>query len=315
MTNSRLSVFHRLATALAVIGALAMFAGSAAKAAPLAELAVFSTEDGVKLSALLWSPAGPTKNVMIMIPGGTGGFISGAHDYSPLAEQLNAAGYALLIPNMRTAGRHGWLFGHWEDTEQDVGAAVAYAKSRGLTEILLFGTSFGGPRIAYYWARTREPGIRAMGFLAAITSPYGEAQMRFDEAGRADFDAFLQKARDLVTAGKGTELMSYQWFPRARFTLAAESFLSYFGNPAESDASSIKWAGQITQPSVVIHGRNDEIAFAENPEAIYASLTAAQSRELIWVEKVSHYMTPGPTAEAYTAAIMGWVLKNAPAVK
>ncbi len=302
---------------IAVVAALlALVSAPAALAAPLAEFVVYKTGDGQRLSALLFSAREPTRSVMIMVPGGTGGFISGAHDYGPLAERLTARGYALLLPNMRTAGRHGWLRGRWRDTVADVGAAVAFAKSRGLDGIVLFGTSLGGPRIAYYWAKTREPAVRALGFVAAITSPYGETEFRFDDERRAGFDAFLGRARALVAAGKGEELVSYKdWFPGATFTLAAASFIDYFGTIAESDASSVKWAPELTLPAVVIHGRDDRLAFPGNAEAIYASLTAASRRDLIWIESAGHYMTPGETAESYASAIAGWVLEVAPVEK
>lgn len=293
---------------------LAPFAAPAALAAPLAEFVVYKTGDGQRLSALLFSAKAPTRSVMIMVPGGTGSFISGAHDYMPLAEGLTASGYALLLPNMRTAGRHGWLRGRWRDTVADVGAAVAFAKSRGLDQIVLFGTSLGGPRIAYYWAKTREPSIRALGFVAAITSPYGETEFRFDDQRRAGFDAFLGRARALVTEGKGDELISYRdWFPGATFTLAAASFIDYFGTIGESDASSVKWGAELTLPALVVHGRNDRLAFPGNAEAIHASLTAAPRRDMIWVEGAGHYMTPGKTAESYAQAIAAWVLEVAPA--
>jgi alpha-beta hydrolase superfamily lysophospholipase len=300
---------------LRVIAAAALVAGltTSAAAAPQAEFLLYPTEDKVPLNALLFAPKSATKSVVIMIPGMTGGFSGGAHDYSPMAEQLNQKGYAFMVPNMRTAGLHGMLFARFDDYAKDVGAAIAEAKRRGLSEIILFGTSLGGPRAIHYWAKTRDPSIKAMGFLASIKSPYMEAQLRFDDARKADFDAFLVKCRLLVSQGKGRDVLTYEnWFPGRHITLSATSFIEIFGNAEESDAQTIKFGPQLTIPAVVIHGTKDEIALPPNATAIYESLTAAPKREIVWVEGASHYLTPGPIAENYAKAVVDWVTRALP---
>src|SRR5262249_15278284 len=149
---------------------------------------------------------------------------------------------------------------------------------------------------------------------ASIKSPYLEAQIRFDAAKRADFDAFLAKCRDLVRQGKGEEIQVYRaWFPGRDMTMAARTFVDIFGTLAESDASTVKFGPQVTIPAAVIHGTKDEQALPPNGTAIYESLTAAPSRELIWVEGAGHFLTPGKIAEDYGTAIAGWVNKTFPA--
>ena len=299
---------------IAIMAVMVMAFSSVTTAVPLAEFVTYQAGDGPKLNALLYLPKTSGKSVVIMIPGGTGGFIGGAHDYTPMAEKLTAQGYAFLLANMRTAGRHGWLFGRFEDSEQDVGAAVKFAKSRGFDNIILFGTSLGGPRVVYYWTQTKEPSIKVMGFLGAITSPYLEAQVRFDKAKCADFDGFLQKARDLVKAGKGHETIAYPWFSGYQLTLSAESYINYFGTLKESNASTIKFTEQLTLPTLVVHGDSEEIALPPVAEQIFASLSAAPKRDLVWIKGASHYLSPGPIAEKYAQAIVEWVLTVSPPV-
>jgi dipeptidyl aminopeptidase/acylaminoacyl peptidase len=292
---------------ISIMLALALSFSSAALATPLAEFVAYKAEDGQILNALLYLPKRPTRTAVIMVPGGTGG-IGGRHDYTPLAEKLNAKGYALLVVNMRTAGSNGWLYGRFEDSELDVGAAVEFAKSRNLDQVVLFGSSLGGPRIMYYWAQTKDPVVEAMGFLASVTSPYLEVQVRFDKDKRDAFDDFLQEARNLVKDGKGRQPITLpDWFPGASFTLSAESYLSYFGTPEESNANSLKFADQLNLPAVVIHGEEDNIVLPPVAETMYDSLTAAASREMIWIEAAGHYITAGPIAESYAEAVVDWV--------
>jgi pimeloyl-ACP methyl ester carboxylesterase len=282
--------------------------------APRAEFLLFDTEDAVTLNALLYSPEKPTKSVVLYVPGMTGGF-SGINDYGPMAARLNEIGYALLVPNLRTAGLHGMLFARFEEYATDIEAAVALAKSRGLTEIALFGTSLGGPRIIDYWRKTKEPAVKALGFVASIKSPYLEAQIRFDEAKKAHFDAHLAKCRELVKAGRGREMLPYKdWFPGRDMDLAAHVFPDIFGTLEESDASTVKFGREVTIPAVVIHGTADDIALPENGSAIYESLTNAPKRDLIWVEGGGHFLSRGRIAEDYGKAVAGWLDKNLPAV-
>ena len=291
-------------------------------AAPLAEFINYKAADGANLNALLYLPEKPGSSVVILIPGGTGGFIDGFHDYTPLAEQLTEKGYAFLLANMRTAGTHGWFYDRFESAEQDVGAAVEMAKARGLNQIILVGVSLGGPRAVYFWDRTREPAIKAIVFLASITSPYLEGRVRLDATQRAAFDAVLVKARTLISQGKGYELVCFIYFgnvgecsaPGSGLTLSAESFINYLGSPEESNAVSIKYPPQLTLPAAVIHSANDELSHPPVAREIYDSLTVAARRDLIWIEEegVSHYLTPGKSATVYARAVVNWILEVVP---
>jgi pimeloyl-ACP methyl ester carboxylesterase len=280
-----------------------------ATAAPLAEFVSYTTEDKVLLNALLWMPPGGTKTVVIYVPGMTGGFI-GVHEINPAAEGLTSKGYAFLAVNMRTAGLHGMLFARFEDYVKDIDAAIRFAKSRGLTEVVLYGVSLGGPRIMYYWAQTRDPSVRALVFMGCIKSPYLEAQLRWNESERARYDTFLQGARDRVAQGRGNEVLSYtDWFPKLTVTLSAQTFVNIFGTLAESNASTVKFGPQITIPAIIIHGLKDEIALPPNGQAIYDSLTAAPRREIVWVEDAGHYLIKGAVADKYAETLVTWLPK------
>jgi len=282
---------------------------------PRAEFVLYNIDEKLTLNALLFMPEQPTKSAVVYVPGMTGGFV-GPNDYNPMAARLNEIGYALMVPNMRTAGLHGMLYANFADYVNDIAAAMAVVKSRGHDRIALFGTSLGGPRIINYWRKKHDPVVKALGFVASIMSPYLEAQIRFDAKKKADFDAHLAKCRALVKAGRGSEILTYpEWFPGRDMVLAAHVFIDVFGTLEESDASTIKFGAEVTVPAVVVHGTKDDLALPPNAEAIFKSLTNAPSRDLVWVEGGGHFLTPGPVAESYAKAIAGWVGKKLPAVR
>jgi len=93
----------------------------------------------------------------------------------------------------------------------------------------------------------------------------------------------------------------------------AKWMISYFGAPSDPSApSSVKYGPQIKVPALVIHGDKDELALPPNAQKIYDSLTAAPQRDLVWVKGASHYLTPGPLAEAYGRQTAEWLVKNFP---
>jgi pimeloyl-ACP methyl ester carboxylesterase len=283
--------------------------------APRAEFLLCDTEDRQTLNALFYPLDKPTRSVVIYVPGMTGGF-SGIHDYAPLATKLAEIGYALLVPNLRTAGLHGMLYARFDEYRKDIAAMVALVKGRGFDQIALLGTSLGGPRILDYWRHTRDPAVKALGFISSIKSPYLEAQIRFDDAKKADFDAHLAKCRELIKAGRGSEILTYgNWFPGRDMVLAAHVFVDFFGTIEESDASTVKFGSEVTIPTMVVHGAADNLALPPNGQAIYDSLTNAPKRDLIWVEGGTHFLQRGRSAEGFAKAISGWLAANLPAAR
>jgi esterase/lipase len=276
------------------------------------ELVRFPAEEGVDLDSLLFRPARPTRKLLILVPGLSGPVLGGRHDYRPLAERLEEQGFALFLINMRSANT--FWYSRFDDCATDIAGALRHVKSLGFDRIALFGTSLGGPRVAYTLSRIDEPAIKLVGFLASIKSPYLEAQLRMDAGLRGKLDACLEHCRDLVAQGRGHEGVTFlDWFPERPLTMMARSFISYFGTLAESNASTVKFGAHVKVPALVIHGTADEIALAENAQAIYDSLTHAPHKDLIWVEGAVHYLRSGWIAETYAQRIAEWVGRHMPA--
>jgi pimeloyl-ACP methyl ester carboxylesterase len=297
---------------IAAVAALALFGPVPARAAdPLAELVSYRAADNVPLNGLLWTAPRPTKSIAILVPGFYGSMIGG-HDYVPMARELGLQGYSFMTINMRTAS--DFTDPRIEDAIPDIAAAVGFAKARGYEQVVIMGTSLGGPRSMLYMAEARDPAVVAYVLIAAIMSPYEEGQYRLTPEGRERDEAVLRQARQLVAAGKPMEVVTYEnWFAGRPVRMTARGYLNAWGSRDDTGISTPLRGPKITVPTAVFHGTKDEISLPPNAEAIYASLTHAPKRELIWVEGATHYLQPGWIAEEYAKRISTWIGANAPA--
>jgi len=279
------------------------------------ELLRIETEDRTALNGLLWTPQRASDSLVILVPGGTtGAAFYPAHDYAPLAAMLTEKGYAFLLSNMRASYNNAYA--EYKDAVQDIAAFVAYGKSKGYARIAILGISLGGPRMAQYMAERGDPAVKAVVFIASIPSPYLEFQVRSSEADKKRLEETLKHARELVAQGKGEQPVAYDnWFPGGVSVMGtAKSLISFFGAPSDPSApSSVKYGPQIKVPALVVHGEKDELALPPNAQKIYDSLTASPQRDLAWVKGASHFLTPGPLAEAYARQTTEWLVKNMPA--
>jgi len=278
------------------------------------ELIRVDAEDGVALNGLLWEPQRASDSLVIMVPGGTtGAALFPAHDYAPLASALTKKGYAFLLSNMRASYNNAYA--EYGDAVKDIAAFVAYAKAKGYEKIAILGISLGGARMAQYMAERGDAAVKAVGFVASIPSPYLEFQLRNSEADKRRLEETLAHARELVATGKGERPVAYDgWFPGVSVMGSAKALISFFGAPSDPSApSSVKFGPKIRVPALVIHGDKDELALPPNAQAIYHSLSASPQRDLVWVKGASHYLAPGPLAEAYAKQTVEWLVKNAPA--
>lgn len=293
--------WHWVVALAAAIGAPAQLA-----AAPVAELFAMKTEDGVLLHGLHYRPPRNSTAVVIHLPGGPGAFYS-PQDMAPLADALTRGGVHFLSVNLRTAGTNGMYYANFEEYPLDIAAAVRYAKDQGLTNIILLGHSLSSARVFYYLSKVQEPAIRAVIVSSGITSPYLESQLRWDAAGRAKYDDFLALRRGDVKAGRDRELSAYPWGVNRNFEFSAATWVNVFGNPQDSNASTVKFAKDIRVPVLVVHGTKDETALPKNAELILASLINSPKKELIWIEGGNHLFIG--TAVPYADAVAGWVTK------
>ncbi len=289
---------------------LLMIAPLTASAAPLAELFGTRTSDGVLLHGLHYSPRNPSTTAVIHLPGGPGAFYS-IQDMAPLAQSLQQADYHFFTVNTRTAGTNGMMYARFEDYEKDVAAAVQYALGTGMKDIILLGQSLGSVRAVYYTAMTGDTAIKALILCSAIPSPYLEAQARRDADQRQAYDEFLAKQRKKIANRQGLELSAWPWWGNERLlNISAAAWVSVFGAPAESNASTVKFAGKIELPVLMVHGTRDEVVRPALAEQVLAAFSKSSDRHLVTIEGANHLFL-GHEAEL-ASVVTDWLVKRFP---
>lgn len=292
----------------AALLSLCLASAPVAAAAPRAELVGTTTSDGVPLFGLHYRPAAPSKTGVIHIPGGPGAFYS-PQDMAPLAAALMAKGFHFLAFNLRTAGTNGMYYAKSADYPLDLAAIVRYAREQSVDNVILLGHSLSSTRVFYYLSQVEEPAVKAVIVSGGITSPYLESQMRWNDEEKARYEAFLGQRRAEVREGRGRALSAYPWGgPQRVFEFSASTWVDVFGNPEESNSSTVKFGRYVKLPVLVVHGRKDTTALPRNAEEIMASLTQSPDKELVWIDEGNHLFIG--SAERYAEVVSGWVARK-----
>ena len=275
-------------------------------ATPLNKFVRFQTLDRQMLHGLLWSPSSPTKKVVLYVPGMGGGF-SCPNDLNTMARCFNEAGLSFMAMNTRTVCPTGILMLKFEDCLPDIEAAIEYVKSCGYDEIVLVGDSLGAVRIAYYLYRRKDTHVTAVVLLGAIVSPYSEAQMRWSQTEKEEFDDFLEAARMAIERGNGNQIMFFpNWAPGRPLMVSANTVINVFGRHEETAAGILKYVKAFNVPTLVLHGKNDQISLPENGETIYKHLPTGITREIVFVE-ADHFFPDPLHSKMYADAMIYWI--------
>jgi pimeloyl-ACP methyl ester carboxylesterase len=141
----------------------------------------------------------------------------------------------------------------------EIGAWLAWLKSRGVGKIVLLGHARGADQVAWFAAARKDPAIEGVALLAPQT--WDPAKVAADYQHRYDrpLQPLIAKAQALVDAGQGGKILEHSDFlycPDARVT--AESFLSYYGPDVRLDTPTL--LPRIGKPILVVVGKEDVVA-------------------------------------------------------
>ena len=173
----------------------------------------------------------------------------------PVAE----AGYTVLSLNERRSG-FGDVSGTLEDSEEDIGTAVNFMKSKGFSKIVLTGHSLGNIEIVHYTAKSQDPGIVAM-ITFAPTMPVNDFAKR--AYGDKLYEETLKMAKEKVAGGQGDYVMvvRYEFPPPApkgtmgTHVRTAAAWLSWYG--PESKAVLLNYVDKLKIPMLNLAGTKD----------------------------------------------------------
>lgn len=147
----------------------------------------------------------------------------------------------------------------FEDCISDINSWVDYAQILGYKNIWLQGHSLGTPKVAYYYAKSRDPRISGL----VLISPSDMNGLVHDPIGQKDYDVMYPEATKLTLSGKGNTILKHKLWED--IPMSARTFLSLFGN--ESNAAVFNYANpnlgwdvvnQIDIPVLAITGTKDD---------------------------------------------------------
>ena len=214
--------------------------------------------DGIPIDGALHEPEGPAKGCALYFHGNTMNFYTGGARF--LAPALTGLGLAFLAFNRRghdilttrvSRAPEGGAFQTIAESVNDNRFAAQWLAKRGYVNPVIIGHSNGG------MLSTRHvidhPNTPALVLLSA-----GRGSARQDTSGGSEklfamdkLGELTQRARELVAAGKGRELM---FMPGWWYVISAESFLDRIVNVPDT----IGLAPQIKCPVLAIRGDKED---------------------------------------------------------
>ncbi|HNK62524.1 MAG TPA: lysophospholipase [Anaerolineales bacterium] len=222
----------------------------------------WKSRDGLELQAQVWEPEVITPKAVVCLVHGLGEHSS---RYAHVAEAFGKEGFVLFGYDLRGHGRSGGVRGHInsiDDFMQDIDILLERARSRypGLP-LFLYGHSLGGIQVLHY-GLTRKPDIKG---VIATSSGLRTALEK------QPIKVFLAKMlgslmpNNVLPSGLDAKGLSHN--PKVVET--------YLKDPLVHDKISFgfgktmlgitKWtlehAGEFSRPLLMLHGKEDPIAF------------------------------------------------------
>lgn len=188
---------------------------------------------------------------------------------------LNDAGYSTLAVNLgyaideRAEGMLDCALEHrhrHEDAVQELRAWMDWLKAEGAGKVAVWGHSRGGNQVAWFASEHDSDLISQFILVAPATYSAEKAVSAYDERYKASLKELLDKAQQMVDAGKGDELMEVPGFVYCENAKAsAEAFVSY--GRADERKHTPALLPEISKPTLVVIGSADDVV-ADLPEQL-----------------------------------------------
>ena len=154
-------------------------------------------------------------------------------NFSSLKSRFEGEGWLARLPDMPWS-RMRYLDGNWDQAMQEIAEHVRALREQGATRIVLMGHSMGVPAALSHAARGGD--VQALVLLAP-----GHVPLLYDTLpGLSAVHDSIQKARELVAAGKGGERERFIDINQGRqqpLITSAVNFLSYFDPASDAEMS------------------------------------------------------------------------------
>jgi pimeloyl-ACP methyl ester carboxylesterase len=176
-----------------------------------------TTQDGVVLNGILYTPAGPipsaVRHAAVMLVHGWTSDVGRSVDQW-LALRLAQQGLVVLAVRTRSSGFRGTVSGRLEDIPKDLRAWADFLGARGYARIFGVGHATGGLWLSTYLAESQDPRFRGAVYLGPTRDlPAYARRAMGDDA----YLAAVQEAETAVKQGVGAAHLINVPFPQATF--------------------------------------------------------------------------------------------------
>ncbi len=281
----------------------------------------FSTEDGLILQGLLYTPDRSAPKALLHIHGMSGNFYENRF-LDVMAEALTGAGYAFfsintrghdymadfsLVGNEEKYKRIGNTYEIFAESPMDIKPAIDWLEHEGYKEIVLCGHSLGAAKVAYYIAKTRDARVQR---LVLMSPP--------DMVGLAEKEGYhndvLKLAHEMVDSGKGDDRLPnkvWDWY-----WLSAKTYIDLFSRDSPADIFNVYDLGKPSLladakvPIFAFFGGKDDAAIGspqKNLEILRSKARGAPAFDIAVIEDASHGYF-GKEKEM-AQAIITWLVK------
>lgn len=144
------------------------------------------------------------------------------------------------------------------DALDELDVWIAWLKGQGATSVVLMGHSISANQVLTYAASRSEPTVKALVLLAPTTVGHPSSPERYKEDYDSDLHKVLARAKELVEAGKGDELMTetdFGFCPKT--SVSAEAFYDFYEQNNEFWNAHV-FLPKTNVPILVIAGSTDD---------------------------------------------------------
>jgi pimeloyl-ACP methyl ester carboxylesterase len=212
-----------------------------------------------------------------------------------LAAALEREDYLVSSPEMPWSRRRMYDRSV-EESDTEVDAEIAKLKARGAKQVFLIGHSLGAAYAIHYASR---PGLSG---LVAIAPGHRPEAARFAQSFADD----VRRARGLISAGKGSETISFTDLNtgnrRDRVSASAVSFVSYFDPAGPMNMGGNVAAVNPATPILWIVPAREEPGLRDGGLALYKRLPSNPATRLAEPD-ADHMQAPA----ASTAMVIEWM--------
>lgn len=190
---------------------------------------------------------------------------NGRSTYADLQNNLAKVGVTSLSMNLSLGlndrrGEYDCATPHTHkhtDAIAEVGVWMDWLKQQGVKKVSVMGHSRGGNQIAWYVSEKDSDAINKVVLLAPATGAQQSGKEYQEKYGKP-LDSVLKKAKEMVKAGKGKELMKDTDFIYCeKSQVTAEAFVDYYDVKPKFDTPTV--LKSIKKPTLVIVGTEDTV--------------------------------------------------------